>query len=76
MQKQQIQSVCPTYVGMNRIVDGQEPERPGMPHVCGDEPTRKDKVNLALRMPHVCGDEPFSAVVSGRICRYAPRMWG
>ena len=30
--------VCPTYVGMNRIIWGRRRLTACMPHVCGDEP--------------------------------------
>ena len=32
-------SVCPTYVGMNRLHPGRQPGTGSMPHVCGDEPS-------------------------------------
>mgnify|MGYP004733270355 CR=1 FL=1 len=36
--------VCPTYVGMNRVLGYLRFAEPRMPHVCGDEPAVWDFV--------------------------------
>ena len=52
-------SVCPTYVGMNRVRFALVFHHLRMPHVCGDEPENpKHQDNWVDSMPHVCGDEP------------------
>ena len=46
--------VCPTYVGMNRVVGDAVVVDLCMPHVCGDEPNlewfESDKFEYAPRM--------------------------
>ena len=41
-------TVCPTYVGMNRVRSASSLLREGMPHVCGDEPQVDDLTRSLL----------------------------
>ena len=65
--------VCPTGVGMNRLITTKLADLESMPHGSGDEPVKVPQVvDNIKRMPHGSGDEPMKSTRLGGMSRVCP----
>ena len=76
-EKTVLKYVCPTCVGMNRLLKPSMMCCRSLPHMRGDEPDERiELVCEGMSLPHMRGDEPLTDELNILIIRSAPHAWG